>query len=257
MHVNLKLCVTAICFQFLIAAWHSTASARLPKNIDSMDAQDVYELAIKSHESKDYTDASNLYHWAESLAKKQLGEDHELVEKAITAGREVRISRAEVELARAKAEYGESHPKVAKAYDELSQSWRNIGDKRKAIEHLESAIAIAEQFYESSEYVLRNYHMSVGISWRDLNEHEKALNAYDIAIQNDIDSFNSHVLGQAVIHYNYGVSWAGLNEHTKALHYYESAWANIWEYYEADYVDDEFAVKIKKLLQETKQKLGK
>jgi tetratricopeptide (TPR) repeat protein len=257
MNINLKLSAAVICFQFLIAGWLNTAAARLPKNVDSMKAQDVYDLAVKSRDAKDYEDAGGLYMWAGILAKKQFGEDHEIVEKSRLAGLQVDLTRAEIKLAKAKATHGETDFAVSEAYNNLSQSWRNLGDGHKAVESIKSAIAIAEKLYGPTDSDLRKYYMSLGDLWRDLEEYEKALAAYDNAVQDDIDSFNSHLIGKAVILNNIALCLIGLNEHAKALPYLEVAWKNLWEYFEADYVDSEFAVAVKKRLDETKQKLGK
>jgi tetratricopeptide (TPR) repeat protein/MinD-like ATPase involved in chromosome partitioning or flagellar assembly len=135
------------------------------------------------------------------------------------------IEYYEQALAIRKKVYGEKHPQVASALNNLGEVWNTLGESRKAIEYYEQALAIRERVYGEKHPQVASALNNLGEVWNTLGESRKAIEYYEQALAIDEAVFGKEHPDVAVALNNLGFAWNTLGEPRKAIEYHEQALA--------------------------------
>jgi tetratricopeptide (TPR) repeat protein len=170
--------------------------------------------------------------WVLEEKKQELATEHDAVLlnevagmlKALGEPRKA-IDYYEQALAILKEVYGEKHPQVATALNNLGLAWNDLGGHRKAIQFFEQALAILKEVYGEKNQNVASALNNLGLAWNDLGETQKAFEYYEqaLAIWKEVYGGRHHQVAAALN--NLGGAWQALGESRKAIEYYEQALA--------------------------------
>ena len=122
-----------------------------------------------------------------------------------------------------KAIFGDSHPNVAGALNNLGNAWSNLGEKKKAIEYFTQALEIYKAIFGDSHPDVASTLNNLGAAWSNLGEKKKAIEYYTQALEIYKAVFGDSHPSVADTLNNLGTAWSDLGEKKKAIEYYTQA----------------------------------
>jgi tetratricopeptide (TPR) repeat protein len=123
----------------------------------------------------------------------------------------------------AKGVYGEKHPNVASALNNIGSAWEALGEPKKAIGYYEQALSIDKEVLGDRHPKSATMLINIGEAWRIQGKSKKAIGYYEQALSIAKEVYGEeHPLVAASLN-NIGLAWEALGEPKKAIGYYEQA----------------------------------
>ncbi|HHH50720.1 MAG TPA: tetratricopeptide repeat protein [Saprospiraceae bacterium] len=119
--------------------------------------------------------------------------------------------------------FGDKHPTVATAWNNLGQAWYAKGEYDKAIEFHEKALKVYLDSLGDKHPTIATAWNNLGVAWRAKGEYDKAIEFHEKALKVDLDSFGDKHPDVARDWNNLGLAWMEKSDYGRAIECYEKA----------------------------------
>ncbi len=139
-------------------------------------------------------------------------------------------SKAEVEV-----HAPEDQAKLALSYNNIGESWIDLGEYQKSIDYYKQALSSTLKIYGDKHPNVASILNNLGLAWKLIGEHAKAVSYYEQALSIDQGYYGKHHPKVAVRLDNLGGVWKAQGKDKKALGYYEQALSIDQQHYGASH----------------------
>lgn len=129
----------------------------------------------------------------------------------------------EQSLAIDRAVYGDNHPNVAVALNNLGAAWNELGEHLRAIHNYEQSLTINFAAHGNNHPSVAMNLNNLGTAWNALHEYQKAINYYKQALAIDRAVYGDNHPNISIGLNNLGEAWRGLGEFPMAISHFEQA----------------------------------
>ena len=117
--------------------------------------------------------------------------------------------------------FGESHPYVARSYNNIGYVYYSLGEYAKALEYLEKSLDISLEIYGDSHPDVATSYNNIGSAYNRLGKYAKALEYYEKSLTIRLEIYGDSHPDVATIYENIGSVYNRLGKYAKSLEYCE------------------------------------
>jgi tetratricopeptide (TPR) repeat protein len=121
--------------------------------------------------------------------------------------------------------FGEEHPQVANAYNNIAIIWSSKGEHDKALEYFKKNLAIQLKIFGEEHPDVAIMYSNIGNIWKSKANFDKALEYFEKCLAIQLKTLGGEHINVVFTYFIIGETWNQKGEHDKALEFFEKCLA--------------------------------